>query len=72
MLVHKKEVLKVLKKGAKDPDFAQRLYREGVDALDDFDLTGSEKLALVTRDIGWIEDQIGPVKLDIKWWLSSG
>ncbi len=70
-LIHKKEVLKVLEKGAKDGVFAQRLFKEGADALDNFNLTRQEKLALITRDIGWIEDQIGPVKPEIKKWLSA-
>lgn len=49
-LIHKKEVLKVLEKGAQDRDFARRLFTNGADALEDFELTAQEKLALITRD----------------------
>lgn len=68
-LIHKKEVLKVLEKGAKDPDFARSLSKNGADALEKFDLTSQEKLAIITGDIRWIEDQIGSVKPEIKRWL---
>lgn len=70
-LIHKKEVLKVLEKGAKDPDFARRLSKNGADALEKFDLTSQEKLAIITGDIRWIEDQIGSVKPEIKRWMHT-
>lgn len=69
-LIHKKEVLKILEKGAHDRDFARRLFTNGAEALEDFDLTAQEKLALITKDIDWIEDQIGPVKPDLKRWFA--
>lgn len=70
-LIHKKEVLAVLEKGSMDRDFAKLLFKDGVNALENFDLTRQEKLALITGDIGWIEDQIGPVEPELKRWLSA-
>ena len=68
-LINRKEVLKILKKGAADRKFAKRIIESGADALEKYDLTSQEKLALITADIDWIEDQIGIIKPDHKQWL---
>ncbi|MBC2715883.1 MAG: response regulator [Desulfobacteraceae bacterium] len=71
-IIHRKEVLKILKKGAADRDFAKRLFADGADALENYDLTSQEKLAFITADIDWIEDQIGIIQPDHKQWLIEG
>ena len=40
-----------------------------VESVDEYDLTGPEKLAFITGDIAWIEDQIGPLTEKQKRWL---
>ncbi len=70
-LIHKDEVIKVLEKAAVDGDFVSRLFYEGADALQEFDLTRPEKLAVLTGDIQWIESQIGPLTETQKRWLEQ-
>ncbi len=71
-LIHAKEVLKVLKKGASDSVFARKVFTQGAEALEKYSLTHNEKLAIITGDAGWIEDQIGMIKPDHKNWLMEG
>ena len=40
-------------------------------ALEEYDLTGPEKLAILTGDIEWIEGQIGPLTPNQKKWLEQ-
>ena len=68
-IMHKDEMIRVLNLGATDDPFRKSLIRNGADALDDFDLTGPEKLAIITADIAWIEEQIGELKPAQKQWL---
>ncbi|MBW2077644.1 MAG: response regulator [Deltaproteobacteria bacterium] len=58
-LIHKDEVAKVLERAEADDDFFMKLLEKSVDALDEYDLTKAEKLAIVTGDVRWIEDQLG-------------
>ena len=58
-LIHKDEVAKVLERAESDDDFFMNLLENSVDALDEYDLTKAEKLAIVTGDVRWIEDQLG-------------
>lgn len=58
-LIHKDEVAKVLDRAESDDDFFMNLLENSVDALDEYDLTKAEKLAIVTGDVRWIEDQLG-------------
>jgi DNA-binding NtrC family response regulator len=58
-LVHKDEVGKVLERAESDDEFFMNLLERSVDALDEYDLTKAEKLAIVTGDVRWIEDQLG-------------
>ena len=41
------------------------------DALEGYDLTGAEKLALLTGDVEWIEKQIGPLSKQQRKWLEQ-
>ena len=67
--VHKEEILRVLDRAAGDSDFVYNLLHRWADALEEYDLTGSEKLALLTGDIEWIEKQVGPLSEKQKRWL---
>jgi len=58
-LIHKEEVAKVLERAESDDEFFANLLENGADALDEYDLTKAEKLAIVTGDVSWIEDQVG-------------
>lgn len=69
-LIHAVEMRKILAKGAKDVDFARNIFEFGADALDDFQLTPQEKLAIITADIDWIEDQLGTLPPGQKHWLT--
>ena len=68
-LIHKQEMIKVLERAASDNEFFNDLLKNSVDALDEYDLTGPEKLAVATRDISWIEGQIGHLTRPQKRWL---
>jgi len=71
LIVNRKEVVKVLELAATDDSFRHNLLNNGADALDDYDLTGPEKLAILTGDIRWIEEQIGPLAQNQKKWLEA-
>lgn len=71
-IVHREEFYKVLKKGSGDREFAKRIFSRGVDALGDYNLTSQEKLAIITADISWIEDQLGTLPSDQKQWMIDG
>ncbi len=70
-LVHKEEMLKVLDRAAADSEFIANLLYRGADALEEYDLSGPEKLAILTGDIEWIEGQIGPLTGNQKRWLEQ-
>jgi DNA-binding NtrC family response regulator len=61
-LIHQEEIVKVLEKAASDPHFFTSLLEDAADALDDYELTGPEKLE-------WIEGQIGPLTRSQRRWL---
>jgi DNA-binding NtrC family response regulator len=67
-LVHKDTILEVLERAATDPEFVSSLYYQGVEALDDYELTKAEKLALLTGDVAWIESRVGHLSsLQLRW-----
>jgi len=68
-IVHKDEMLTVLERAATDKEFFTELMEQAADALDSYTLTGAEKLALLTGDITWIEEQIGPLSREQRRWL---
>jgi DNA-binding NtrC family response regulator len=68
-LIHKQEMIKVLERASSDSDFFTALLEQAADALDEYDLTGAEKLALLTGDTSWIEDQIGTLTPSQRRWL---
>lgn len=70
-IVHREEVLRVLERGADDNEFRRQLLSYSADALDEYELSGPEKLAIITGDIAWIESQIGPLNQRQKIWLEA-
>jgi DNA-binding NtrC family response regulator len=70
-LIHKEEIVRVLERAAADSDFTAMLHEHGAEALEGYPLTGPEKLALLTGDVGWIEQHIGPLKPAQRRWLEQ-
>ena len=70
-IIHKEETLKVLARAASDINFSESIYFNGADALDEYNLTGPEKLAIITADMGWIEKHIGKLTEAQENWLIS-
>ncbi len=70
-LIHKEEMIRILERAASDSEFIAQLLYKGADALEEYDLTGPEKLALLTGDIEWIEKNMGPLKPNQKLWLEQ-
>ena len=70
-LIHKSDVMKILKKGASNKAFAKRLFSDGDSVLRKYKLTSHEKLAILTADLDWIEDHIGTLKESVKKWLTD-
>ncbi len=68
-VIHKEEMIKVLERASSDSLFFTSLLEDAADALDEYDLTGPEKLALLTGDAEWIEEQIGPLTRSQRRWL---
>jgi DNA-binding NtrC family response regulator len=68
-VTHKEELLKVLERAAFDNEFVFSLLNDGVDALDEYELSGPEKLAILAGDISWIEDKIGSLTPSQRRWL---
>jgi DNA-binding NtrC family response regulator len=68
-IVHKEVLLTVLERAATDKEFFTDLIEQAADALDSYQLTGAEKLALLTGDVTWIEEQIGPLTREQRRWL---
>lgn len=70
-LIHKDEMIRILERAASDSEFIAQLLYKGADALEEYDLTGPEKLALLTGDIEWIDKNIGPLKPNQRLWLEQ-
>jgi DNA-binding NtrC family response regulator len=70
-LIHKEEMIKVLERAASNTEFIANLLYHGADALEGYNLTGPEKLAVLTGDIQWIEKHIGPLTPNQKRWLEQ-
>lgn len=68
-IIHEDEVIKVLERAAKDSDFAESIYSTGADALEKYNLTGPEKLAILTGDISWVEKHLGKLTEEQKRFL---
>ena len=70
-LIHKEEIIKVLEQAATDTELVYNLLNYGGEALEEYNLTGPEKLAILTGDIQWIEKHIGPLTPTQQRWLNQ-
>ncbi len=70
-ILHRDEVVRVLERAAADGQFVADLFYSGADALEGYELTGPEKLAILTGDIPWIERHIGTLTAAQKRWLEQ-
>lgn len=52
-------VLQILDRTVDDPDFFDRLYVEGADALKDYNISPEAKSAIALGDVRWIEENVG-------------
>lgn len=68
-IIHKQEVIKVLERAGTEINFSENLFEKGADALEEYQLTGPEKLAILTGDISWIEEHVGKLSEVQKRWL---
>ena len=67
--IHKNAVTRVLKRAAIDETFRTALLFSGTNVLEEYELTGQEKAALISGDIRWIEKNMSPLTPDNKDWL---
>lgn len=58
----------MLDRAASDNEFFTDLLEQAAEALDEYDLTGPEKLAILTRDLSWIEEHVGPLTRPQRRW----
>jgi len=70
-IIHHEEVLSVLNRIIDDKDFVEDISIHGADALEEYNLTGPEKLAILTGDIAWIEQHVGKLNDKQKRWLNE-
>jgi len=70
-LIHKEEVLSVLERAATDYMLVYNMLHYGAEALDEFDLTAAEKLAIMSGDIQWIEKHVGKLSETQSKWLEG-
>ena len=70
-VIHKTEILRVLEQAAKDHNLVYELLHHPADALEGFNLTANEKLALLTGDIQWIEKHVGQLSATQRKWLEA-
>jgi response regulator RpfG family c-di-GMP phosphodiesterase len=70
-LIHKEEIIKVLEQAATDTELVYNLLHYGAEALEDYNLTGPEKLAILTGDINWVEEHIGTLTPTQRRWLDQ-
>jgi DNA-binding NtrC family response regulator len=70
-IIHKDEILKVLDRASSDSEFVANLLYHGPEALEEYDLTGPEKLAILTGDTPWIEKHIGKLTDTQRRWLDQ-
>ncbi|MBA7533953.1 hypothetical protein ES705_26199 [subsurface metagenome] len=70
-MIHKDEIVRVLERAAVDSNFVAGLFYYSADALEEYDLTGPEKLAILTGDIQWLEKNIGTLTIQQKRWIEQ-
>jgi DNA-binding NtrC family response regulator len=70
-LIHRDEILQLLERAATDQNLVYDLMHCGADALSDYELTNAEKLAILTADIEWIENNVGRLTPAQRKWLEA-
>lgn len=70
-IINKEEIVKVLERAATDSEFVANLLYHGPEALEGYNLTGPEKLALLTGDTPWIEQHVGKLTEQQRRWLDQ-
>jgi DNA-binding NtrC family response regulator len=68
-LIHRDEMIKVLEQVESNNEFLINLLEYAADTLGKYELTGPEKLAILTGDFEWIEEQVGPLTQSQRRWL---
>jgi YesN/AraC family two-component response regulator len=58
-LIQKREVLRVLDRTYEEPAFWQDLLEKGAEALEGYQLSSTAKAAILSRDLKWINENIG-------------
>jgi DNA-binding NtrC family response regulator len=71
ILIHKEEMIRLLERAATDTQLVYDMLHYGSDALEKYELSGPEKLAVLTGDIQWIEEHIGPLTPVQRKWLEQ-
>lgn len=66
-----KALLAVLARAKDDNKFLAKLAENPAEALKDYDLTGEERAALSSGDIGWVESKVGKVGEPLRTWLTA-
>jgi DNA-binding NtrC family response regulator len=69
-LIHEEEIREILNRATRNPQFAQEIADKEALALDDYDLTATEKLALLTGDVAWFEQYMGELDPKFKKFFS--
>jgi hypothetical protein len=67
--VHRREILSVLERAARDNHFIAQLTDHGQEALRRYNLSWQEKAALLSGDIRWIEASLGRLNARQRTWL---
>lgn len=58
-LIHEDEIRKILNRAARNPQFTRDLIEKDAEALEGYNLTAAEKLALLTGNVEWFEQYMG-------------
>ncbi|MDA8141420.1 MAG: response regulator [Desulfobacteraceae bacterium] len=61
-LIHEEEIRKILNRATRNPQFAQEIIDKEALALEEYNLTATEKLALLTGDVAWFEQYMGELE----------
>jgi DNA-binding NtrC family response regulator len=70
-LMHEEEIRKILNRAERSPEFARELIEKDAEALEGYDLSAAEKLALLTGDVEWFEQYMGVLEPKHKKFFAS-
>lgn len=68
-VIHKEAIIAALKRASEDSTFIARLSELGSKALDEYTLSPTEKAALVSGDVNWLEKHLGKLDQKLSTWL---